>query len=262
MSEEIIVAATQNRHKIREIEAITAKYGMKIIGRDDAGIPDVEIVEDGDSFEENSYKKAYEIMKLCGRPTIADDSGLEVDCLGGAPGIFSARFADMEGYPAAEDMKDGAGYGEDPVGRTEADSAAAVTGADPETPADLAALTDPAGADGIDKDNNRKLIRLISNVPYEKRTARFVSVITMVFPDGETLVARGTVEGHLMLEEVGEEGFGYDPMFVPEGYDRTFGQIPPEIKNQISHRSRALKKLEELLLHKGEKATDVSESKE
>ena len=84
----------------------------------------------------------------------------------------------------------------------------------------------------------------------------------MVFPDGETLVARGTVEGHLMLEEVGEEGFGYDPMFVPEGYDRTFGQIPPEIKNQISHRSRALKKLEELLLHKGEKATDVSESKE
>ena len=127
---------------------------------------------------------------------------------------------------------------------------------------DLAALTDPAGADGIDKDNNRKLIRLISNVPYEKRTARFVSVITMVFPDGETLVARGTVEGHLMLEEVGEEGFGYDPMFVPEGYDRTFGQIPPEIKNQISHRSRALKKLEELLLHKGEKATDVSESME
>ena len=263
MSEEIIVAATQNRHKIREIEAITAKYGMKIIGRDDAGIPDVEIVEDGDSFEENAYKKAYEIMKLCGRPTIADDSGLEVDCLGGAPGIFSARFAEMEGYPAAEDMKAGAGHGGDPVvGGTEADSAAAVTGADPETPADLAALTDPAGADGIDKDNNRKLIRLISNVPYEKRTARFVSVITMVFPDGETLVARGTVEGHLMLEEVGEEGFGYDPMFVPEGYDRTFGQIPPEIKNQISHRSRALKKLEELLLHKGEKATDVSESME
>ncbi len=272
MSEEIIVAATQNRHKIREIEAITAKYGMRIIGRDDAGIPDVEIVEDGDSFEENSYKKAFEIMKLCGRPTIADDSGLEVDCLGGAPGIFSARFAEMEGYPAAEDMKDGAGYGGDPVAGADnaagtdngagTDTAAAGTGADLETPADLAAGTDPASADGIDKDNNRKLIRLISNVPYEKRTARFVSVITMVFPDGETLVARGTVEGHLMLEEVGEEGFGYDPMFVPEGYDRTFGQIPPEIKNQISHRSRALKKLEELLLHKGEKATDISESKE
>ena len=276
MSEEIIVAATQNRHKIREIEAITAKYGMKIIGRDDAGIPDVEIVEDGDSFEENSYKKAYEIMKLCGRPTIADDSGLEVDCLGGAPGIFSARFAEMKGYPAPEDMKDGAGYGEDPAaGGTEEDPAALTDPAAGGTEEDSAALTDPAAgvdnaasgtdpasADGIDKDNNRKLIRLISNVPYEKRTARFVSVITMVFPDGETLVARGTVEGHLMLEEVGEEGFGYDPMFVPEGYDRTFGQIPPEIKNQISHRSRALKKLEELLLHKGEKATDVSESKE
>lgn len=76
-----IVAATQNKHKIVEIEAITKEFGMDIISRDEAGVPDIEIVEDGNTFEANSYKKAYEIMKLCGKITIADDSGLEVDCL-------------------------------------------------------------------------------------------------------------------------------------------------------------------------------------
>lgn len=148
-----IVAATQNKHKIVEIEAITKEFGMDIISRDEAGVPDIEIVEDGTTFEENSYKKAYEIMKLCGKITIADDSGLEVDCLDGAPGVYSARFA---------------------------------------------------GEDGDDEANNRKLIDLIKDVPYEKRTGRFVSVITMVFPDGESLVARGEVEGHLVLEKKGK----------------------------------------------------------
>ena len=193
---EIIVAATQNKHKIQEIDAITREFGMKIISRKDAGVPDVEIVEDGDTFEENSYKKAYEIMKLCGKITIADDSGLEVDCLDGAPGVYSARFA---------------------------------------------------GIDGDDEANNRKLVELIREVPYEKRTAIFVSVITMVFPDGESIVARGEVEGHLLLEARGSNGFGYDPLFVPVGYDRTFGEIESEIKNKISHRANALIALREKL---------------
>lgn len=193
---EIIVAATQNKHKIQEIDAITREFGMKIISRKDAGVPDVEIVEDGDTFEENSYKKAYEIMKLCGKITIADDSGLEVDCLDGAPGVYSARFA---------------------------------------------------GIDGDDEANNRKLVDLIKDVPYENRTARFVSVITMVFPDGESIVARGEIEGHIMLEAKGSNGFGYDPLFVPVGYDRTFGEIESEIKNRISHRANALITLREKL---------------
>ena len=193
---EIIVAATQNKHKIQDIDAITREFGMKIISRKDAGVPDVEIVEDGDTFEENSYKKAYEIMKLCGKITIADDSGLEVDCLDGAPGVYSARFA---------------------------------------------------GIDGDDEANNRKLLKLVRDVPYEKRTARFVSVITMVFPDGESIVARGEVEGHIMLEAKGSNGFGYDPLFVPVGYDRTFGEIESEIKNRISHRANALITLREKL---------------
>ena len=192
----VIVAATKNRHKIQEIEAITQEFGMSIISRDEAGVPDIEINEDGETFEENSYKKAFEIMKLCNNITIADDSGLEVDCLDGAPGVYSARFA---------------------------------------------------GKDGDDDANNRKLTELIMDVPYEQRTGRFVSVITMVFPDGETISARGEVEGHLLTEKRGSSGFGYDPLFVPEGYDRTFGELGPEIKNSISHRSRALARLRELL---------------
>ena len=195
--DKIIVAATQNKHKIVEIEEITKEFEMSVISRKDAGVPDVEIVEDGSTFEENSYKKAYEIMKLCGQVTIADDSGLEVDCLDGAPGIYSARFA---------------------------------------------------GVDGDDKANNRKLISLIKDVPYEKRTARFVSVITMVYPDGRSVVARGEVEGHLLLEPHGGNGFGYDPLFVPVGYDETFGVIDPEVKNRISHRANALKVLREKLM--------------
>ncbi len=194
--EKTIVAATQNKHKVEEIEAITKDFGMSIISRDAAGVPDIEITEDGETFEENSYKKAYEIMKLCGKITIADDSGLEVDCLDGAPGVYSARFA---------------------------------------------------GTDGDDAANNRKLVGLIKDVPYEKRTGRFVSVITMVFPDGSSIVARGEVEGHLVLEEQGSNGFGYDPLFVPVGYDRTFGEIDTDIKNRISHRACALKILREKL---------------
>lgn len=208
LTEQTIVAATRNAHKIREIDQITRQFGMKIISRDEAGVPPVEITEDGTTFEENSYKKAYEIMKLCGQITIADDSGIEADALGGAPGIYSARYAAM-----SDDLTEDQAPGED----------------------------------SDDEENNRKLIRLLSPFPYEERTGRFVSVITMVFPDGESIVARGTVEGHILLEERGEGGFGYDPMFVPEGYDKTFGQLPAELKNEISHRANALKELKRKL---------------
>ena len=193
----IIVAASRNKHKIEEIEAITKKFGMSIISRDDAGVPKIEIEEDGETFEENSFKKANEIMKLCGKITLADDSGLMVDYLGGAPGVYSARFA---------------------------------------------------GEDGNDEKNNEKLIKLLEDVPAKERTAQFVSVITMVFPDGETLVARGECPGRIIHVPTGDNGFGYDPLFVPDGYDKTFAQLTSEEKNQISHRAAALKELEKLLL--------------
>ncbi len=193
---EIIVAASRNQHKIDEMQAILKKFGMEIISRDDAGVPKIEIEEDGETFEENSYKKAYEIMKMCGKTTISDDSGLMVDYLGGAPGVYSARFA---------------------------------------------------GEDGNDEKNNEKLLNLLSDLPYKERRAKFVSVITMVFPDGESITARGECLGHIIDAPVGENGFGYDPLFVPDGFQRTFAQLSPEEKNEISHRANALVELERLL---------------
>lgn len=199
-----IIAASQNKHKIREIETITKDFGMTIISRDEAGVPNFEIVEDGETFEANSYKKAYEIMRLSGEITIADDSGLEVDYLEGDPGVHSARFA---------------------------------------------------GEECDDRKNNEKLLRLLEGVPMEKRTGRFVSVITIVYPDGTNLVARGEVEGHIAFEESGLNGFGYDSLFIPQGKSITFGEISSEEKNKISHRANALMKLRKLLKdrdnHKG-----------
>lgn len=194
--DKVIVAASRNKHKIEEIEAITKKFGMSIISRDDAGVPPVEIVEDGETFEENSFKKADEIMKLCGKITLADDSGLMVDYLCGAPGVYSARFA---------------------------------------------------GEDGNDEKNNDKLLKLLDGVPAKERTAKFVSVITMVYPDGTVLSARGECPGRIITVPTGDGGFGYDPLFVPEGYDKTFAQLTPEEKNAISHRAAALVELEKLL---------------
>lgn len=192
-----IVAATKNRHKIEEIQAITSEFGMDVVSRDEAGVPNVEVEEDGDTFEENSEKKAREIMALCGEITIADDSGLMVDALGGAPGVISARFA---------------------------------------------------GEDGNDLKNNEKLLKLLQNVPPEKRTARFVSVITMIYPDGRKIVARGECKGHMIYQPKGSNGFGYDPLFVPDGYDRTFAELSGAEKNRISHRAIALQNLRSKLL--------------
>lgn len=193
---ETIIAASRNKHKITEIEAITKKFGMEIISRDEAGIPKFEIEEDAETFEGNSYKKARAIMEASGKITIADDSGLEVEYLGGAPGVYSARFA---------------------------------------------------GEDGNDEKNNEKLLSLLEGVAYKERKAQFVSVITLIYPDGETLVARGECKGHIIDAAVGENGFGYDPLFVPDGFQRTFAQLTAEEKNKISHRAKALEKLEQLL---------------
>ena len=199
--ENVIVMASRNQHKIKEMEAITKKFGMPVISRDEAGIPPVEIVEDGETFEENSFKKASEIGKLCGRITLADDSGLVVDYLDGAPGVYSARFA---------------------------------------------------GEDGNDAKNNEKLLKLLDGVAPEARTARFVSVITMVWPNGEVLTARGECPGRILSEPAGENGFGYDPLFVPDdqptraveaGVRLTSAEMEPAEKNAISHRGKALRAL-------------------
>ena len=189
---ETVIMASGNPKKIKEMAAILESFGMDVKSKDEAGYAHIDPIEDGSTYEENSLKKAREIMEASGMPTIADDSGLEVEFLDGEPGIYSARFA---------------------------------------------------GDDCNYERNNAKLLSLMEDVPYAERRAKFVTVITMAFPDEKVLVARGECPGHIITEPAGEGGFGYDPVFIPEGYQRTFAQLGPEVKNKISHRARALAEL-------------------
>ena len=201
------ILASQNKKKIKEIRDILVKYDMDVITRDDAGLPKDDIEETGTTFEENSLLKAATIMEMIKAdpvlndkyhesPVIADDSGLMVDALGGAPGVHSARYAGEEHDFDA---------------------------------------------------NNTKLLAELKDVPADKRTAHCVTVITMIYPGGEKLVARGECHGHITSEKRGEGGFGYDPVFVPDGYDKSFAELGTDFKNTISHRARALGELERML---------------
>lgn len=187
-----MVLATTNMNKLREINAMVADLDLEIISLAEVGLSDLEVEEDGDTYEANALKKARTVMQLTGLDTIADDSGLEVDALNGAPGVYSARFA---------------------------------------------------GEDATYADNNKKLLELLDGVPDEKRTARFVSAIAVVFSSGDEMTVRGTVEGTIIREYRGTNGFGYDPLFWwPEG-GCTFAEMDGPAKNAISHRSRALNAL-------------------
>lgn len=191
----VVVSATKNEHKLAEIREIVKLFGMEIKSQNEMGLADIEIIEDGETFEENSEKKAACIMKMSNNISIADDSGLSVDALNGQPGVYSARFA---------------------------------------------------GEHADDKANNEKLLKLLSKE--QNRRAKFVCVITMVYPDGRKLVARGECHGKIISEPRGKSGFGYDPLFVPDGYDKTFGELGAETKNKISHRAMALQQLKKLLM--------------
>lgn len=181
-----IVAATNNLHKLREFKEILAPLGYQVLSLKDAGIS-VEIEETGATFEENSRIKAKEILKLTGLPSLADDSGLEVDALNGEPGVFSARYCE-----------------------------------------------------GSDEDRVDFLLNKMKQIEEKDRTARFVSVITLCFPDGDTIIARGTCEGKITFEPKGKNGFGYDPVFYVEQYHKTFAELTADEKNRISHRGNAL----------------------
>lgn len=184
-----LVLASNNAHKLAELRAILSTLGMKVVSQREAGVF-VEPEENGATFEENSYIKAKTVLDACGLPTVADDSGLMVDALNGAPGVYSARFG-------GERCK-------------------------------------------TDRDRLEYLLAEMHDVPDEKRTAHFVSVITMLTPDGGKIVARGECPGRILHEAHGENGFGYDPVFYVPEEGCTFAQLPPERKNQISHRARAL----------------------
>lgn len=181
-----LVLATRNEHKLEEIRAIFDFQGLEVLSAFDfPEIPDV--VEDADTFVGNAVKKAVEIAQAAGCWTLADDSGLEVDALDGAPGVYSARYA-----------------GE---------------------PCDYAA-------------NNEKLLRELAGKA--DRTARFKTVIALSDPDGNAKTVEGACPGRIIDELRGTNGFGYDPLFIPDGYDETFAELDSSIKNKISHRANAL----------------------
>ena len=185
-----IFLATGNKHKIDEIKAIFKNVkDIEILSIKD-GIEIPEVVEDGDTFEANSAKKALEIAKFTGMITIADDSGLCVDALNEEPGVYSARYS---------------------------------------------------GEGATDASNNAKLIKNLQGV--ENRKAHFVSVITLGKPDGRAYSFRGEVDGEIIDIPRGDTGFGYDPHFYVAEYGKTLAEMP-EMKNVISHRANALKKLE------------------
>ena len=194
--------ATHNMKKRDELQRILSPLGVHVLTADEAGVDLTDVEETGTTFEENALLKARSGCKEGKMPCIADDSGLCVDALDGAPGVYSARFA---------------------------------------------------GEHGNDDKNNEKLLSLLSDVPSEKRTARFVSTVACVFPDGRELVVRGECEGKIGHEKRGENGFGYDPLFYVG--ERTFAEFTPEEKDAVSHRGNALRALVKALpayLEKGE----------
>jgi len=186
-----IVLATRNKKKVEEIRRITADLTITI--RSLADFPDCpETVEDRDTFEGNATKKAVEICRCTGRTALADDSGLAVDALNGAPGVYSARYA---------------------------------------------------GEGANDVRNNEKLLSALSEVPSGKRSARFVCCMALAFADGTVRTFFGEARGSITLEPKGKTGFGYDPVFLPDGFDRTFAEMTGAEKDRLSHRGKALEKL-------------------
>ena len=188
------ILATKNLKKLKELRRIQLPLGHEVISEGDLQKPLAEVVEDADSFEGNALLKARAARKQTGLAAVADDSGLCVDYLDGAPGVYSARYA---------------GEGKD------------------------------------DEQNNEKLLNALKGLPKEKRTARYVSAIAVVFPDGREFTVRGTCEGYIADHREGKNGFGYDPLFV--GELGCFGLLTDSEKDSISHRGRALAKMVEEL---------------
>ncbi len=184
------ILASNNKKKLAEMQRILSPLGINVVTAKMLGKTLTDVEEDGATFEENAKIKAENACREMNMPAIADDSGLCVDYLDGAPGIYSARFS---------------------------------------------------GGHGDDEANNDLLLEKLSGVPMDKRTAYYVCAICCMFPDGKEITVRGECHGHIGFERDGNEGFGYDPLFLVDG--RAFGRYTPEEKDKISHRGNALRLL-------------------
>ncbi len=194
-----LLFASSNPYKVREVRAILEPAGVQLVGLDTFDEPPPEPVEDGPTFAGNARIKAVHYARAAGRLCLADDSGLEVDALGGEPGVRSARWA-------------GAG-----ATRAERDEA-----------------------------NNRKLLEALKGVPRGERTARFVCAMCLCDPAGRVVAeASGTVEGLIAGEPRGDNGFGYDPLFLLPQLGRTSAELAPDQKNVLSHRGAAVRAMVE-----------------
>ena len=185
-----LVLATRNLGKVRELsDMLSQQCSIEVLSmRDFPEAPDV--VEDGETYQDNAKKKAVDIASYSGILALADDSGLEVDALGGVPGVHSARYA---------------------------------------------------GSDASDADRIAKLLAAIRDVPDNERTARFKCAVAVAEPNGPADVVMGVCDGKIIREPRGSQGFGYDPVFVPHGFDQTFAELGEKVKNHISHRAKALR---------------------
>ncbi|SCN22427.1 Non-canonical purine NTP pyrophosphatase [Clostridium sp. N3C] len=190
-----LLVASNNQHKIKEIKEILRDIPVEILGLKEAGI-DIDVEENGNTFMENAYIKAKAIYDLLDNKedylVMSDDSGLAVDALNGAPGVYSARFA---------------------------------------------------GEHGNSKKNNEKLLSMLEGIEFEKRTARFICAIVLLYGEEQALKVVGEVEGYITDKEYGKDGFGYDPLFYTKEFNKTFAELTAEEKNSISHRGRALEQL-------------------
>lgn len=183
------VVASKNIGKLNEIKEILKDFPFEVVSMGEIGISD-EVEETGSTFEENAFIKAMKISGLTGEIVMADDSGLEVEYLNGAPGIFSSRFA---------------------------------------------------GEGATDSEKVKKLLNSLDGVPHEKRKARFVCAIAVVFPNGKEFTVKGECKGYINEKPIGDNGFGYDPIFYVPEYNITTAQMKPEEKHKISHRGNALR---------------------
>ena len=190
-----VIMATNNVDKLKEIRQILKGTDVEVVSLREAGI-DVAIEETGTTFDENAVIKAEAIRDLTGEITLADDSGLSIDYLDGAPGVYSSRFM---GEDTSYDIK------------------------------------------------NSAILEMLADVPDEKRGARFVCSMAIAYPDGETRLFRGVMEGRIAYEIAGDEGFGYDPIFFLPERGCTSAQLTPDQKNAISHRGKALRQAVEAL---------------
>ena len=187
-----LVLATRNKGKIEEVQRLISEHAPHIRLRSVAEFAVDDVEETGATFEENALLKASTIARLTGLPALADDSGIAIDALGGAPGVYSARWS---------------------------------------------------GVHGDDGANIAKVLEELADLPESERGAQFVCVIALATPDGRHLTVRGEVEGRVRTAPVGENGFGYDPIFQPAGFQITTAQMDPKTKDSISHRGKALREI-------------------